>query len=117
MGIVRPALLPLLLLCALVGAAQAECRRIVPKPDFNQTDGPGSFGRLHGTVTLDCLRYVGSVSINGVEWVLIRDERGEVHRLRPGDYMGPGVIGRIDAEAIYLDLHPQGVIRFPKNPR
>jgi len=107
----------LLALYLLTGLAYGECRRLPVKPDPTQTDGPGSFGSLHGTVTLDCLRYVGSVNARGVEWVLIQDERGEVHRLRPGDYMGPGVISAVDAEFIYLDVPPSGVIKFPKAPR
>jgi Tfp pilus assembly protein PilP len=85
--------------------------------DPGRTDGPGSFGPLHATVTLDCLTYVGSVSRDGREWVLIRDERGVVHRLTLGGYMGPGVITRIDAEFIYLEASPSGIVRFAKAPR
>ena len=90
-------------------------------PDF---DGPGSFGELHGTVTLDCLKYVGSNQKNGIELVLIKDERGKVHVLRRGSYMGEnaGVISRIDPDAIYInqiiDRNGQWeevIVRFPKH--
>lgn len=107
----------LVALSVLASLAYGECRRLPIKPNPHQTDGPGSFGKLHGTVTLDCLTYVGSLTREGVEWVLIRDERGEVHRLRTGSYMGPGVISAIDGEFIHLDLHPSGTIRFPRSPR
>lgn len=88
--------------------ANAECVRWTPPkkpsnaaPEF---DGPGSFGTLHNTVTLDCLSYVGSLEKNGVEHVLIRDETGTIHQLRPGSYMGEnsGVIMKIDATTIHI---------------
>jgi len=112
----RALILLALMLPPLAAVADTDCRRLPIKPNPEQLDGPGSFGKLHGTVTLGCLRYVGSLTRDGVEWVLIRDERGEVHRLKVGYYMGPGVISAIDAEFIHLDLYP-GVVRFPKNPR
>lgn len=122
-----PALL-LVLAFALPATAAAECKRIenVPPapgkaPDL---DGPGSFGPLHDTVTLDCLTYVGSIESRGVEQVLIRDERGTVHRLKVGDPMGEndGVISRIDETAITITQRiPRGkgkwkevVVRFPR---
>jgi Tfp pilus assembly protein PilP len=90
-----------------------------------QFDGPGSFGELQDTVTLDCLSYVGSIQKDSHELVLIRDERGVVHRLRVGDYMGEntGVIARIDRDAIYIEqrISRNGevetvTVRFPKGP-
>ena len=124
-----PALL-LVLAFAVPATAAAECKRIGTEPpapgkapDF---DGPGSFGPLHGTVTLDCLAYVGSIQMRGVEQVLIRDEQGTVHRLKVGDPMGEngGVISRIDETTIYVTQRiPRGkgkwkdvVVRFPKKP-
>lgn len=89
-------------------ATHAECVRWTPPkkapnaaPEF---DGPGAFGVLHNTVTLDCLSYAGSIEKNGVEHVLIRDETGTVHQLRLGSYMGEnnGVIMKIDAAAIHI---------------
>ena len=86
--------------------AHAECfrTRLEAKspPGF---DGPGSWGKLHNTVTLDCLHYVGSLSMNGVVEVLIRDETGVVHRLKVGDFMGEntGRITRIEDDRIYIE--------------
>lgn len=111
------------------GAAEAACERFKPAARAAETppafDGPGSFGALHGTVTLDCLRYAGSISQGGVEHVLIRDETGVIHRLKTGDYMGEnaGVISSIDASHIHIEqLVKQGgelrsvMVKFPKKP-
>jgi Tfp pilus assembly protein PilP len=67
-------------------------------------DGPGSFGELQDTVTLDCLKYVGSSIKQGVEYVQIQDELGKIHQLKVGSHMGEktGMIVKIDSEAIYL---------------
>ncbi len=119
------------LLAGLVaaGVAHADCVRHKPAPPAAGTapafDGPGSFGALHDTVTLDCLRYVGSLERGGQEHVLIRDETGVVHRLKAGDYIGEnaGVIRRIDAEYIHIEqIVKRGaelqsfVVKFPKRP-
>lgn len=95
------------LFCLSTNAA-AECVRWKPTPRppnaAPEFDGPGSFGALHETVTLDCLRYVGSIRKGGVELVLIRDDRGTVHQLRLGSYIGEnsGVITKIDRDAITI---------------
>jgi Tfp pilus assembly protein PilP len=121
--------LALTALCFLFASAAAECVRWKPPqrspnvaPDL---DGPGSFGELQNTVTLDCLKYVGSIEKNGMEHVLIKDERGKVHVLRRGSYMGEnhGVISKIDSDGIYINqlIERNGqweevIVRFPKRP-
>ena len=113
------------LACALPSAATAACIRTGPSAKAPpELDGPGSFGPLHGTVTLDCLKYVGSIEMGGVEQVLIRDEQGTIHRLKVGDPMGEnsGVISRIDETTITITQRVQRgkgkwqeiVVRFPK---
>lgn len=117
----------LLLACVLSFATHAECVRWKPAPSPSnaapELDGPGSFGPLQDTVTLDCLTYVGSIQKGGDEHVLIRDDRGTVHTLRRGSYMGEntGIIERIDADAIYIRQFisrggkvEERVVRFPK---
>lgn len=117
----------LVLICAFPMAACAECRRYEPAPKpanaAPELDGPGSFGQLQDTVTLDCLTYVGSIRKGGTGHVLIRDERGTIHNLRRGSYMGEnsGVIERIDDEAIYIrqlvsrdGRREEVLVRFPK---
>jgi hypothetical protein len=108
-------------------AAGAACVRYVPDPRKPpEMDGPGSFGKLQDTVTLDCLSYAGSIGTAGAEQVLIRDERGTVYRLRVGDYMGEntGVIRKIDDEAIYIEQliregkdYKQVMVRFAKTAK
>lgn len=89
-------------------AVGAESVRWKPAPRPPNTapefDGPGSFGALHGTVTLGSLQYVGSIRKSGVEVALIRDETGVVHQLRLGGYVGEnsGIITRIDSDALYI---------------
>ena len=112
----------LVLACAIAAPAAAECQR-TPVGQGPEIDGPGSFGALDGTVTLECLRYVGSVEMRGTEYVLIQDERGTVHRLKTGDRMGEngGVISRIDNDTIYVQQHLKRagkwhdtVVKFPR---
>lgn len=106
----RKAELALLAILALLASAscQAECVRWTRDPNAVPTfDGPGSWGKLQDTVTLDCLSYTGSVTRSGVEHVLIRDERGDIHVLKIGDFMGEhtGRITRIDERYIYIEQH------------
>ena len=114
-------------LCLLSTGVGADCVRWTPPPPGTppDLDGPGSFGELQGTVTLDCLTYVGSIQKNGKEHVLIKDERGKVHSLGVGHYMGEnsGIIVSIDADFIYLvQIIPRNlqwdevVVEFPKRP-
>jgi hypothetical protein len=126
----RGMVLVLLLATAAAGDARGACVRYDPAAAAKSTsppqfDGPGSFGELQDTVTLDCLSYVGSIQKDKKELVLIRDERGVVHRLRVGDYIGEntGVIARIDRDAIYIEqsIKRDGKVksvtsRFPKVP-
>jgi hypothetical protein len=115
----------LVVMCALPPSVSAECVRYEPPPEGKPLgfDGPGSWGELQDTVTLDCLRYVGSIERDGEEYVLIEDEQGKVHELRNGDHMGEntGFIVEIGADEIYVlqlvkrndDWRPL-LVRFPK---
>ena len=106
-------------------ALAAECVRWKPDPNAPpQLDGPGSFGPLQDTVTLACLRYVGTFLRGGYEWVQIADENGKVYDLRVGYYMGEnsGIIRKIDGRYIYLEqMVPRGntwvrrMVKFPKH--
>ncbi len=108
-------------------AAGAACVRYVPDPKPpTYLDGPGSFGKLQDTVTLDCLSYVGSIGTAGDEQVLIRDEYGVIYRMHVGDYMGEntGVIRKIDGDAIYIEQmiregkdYKQVMVRFAKTAK
>jgi hypothetical protein len=109
------------------GDAAADCVRW--KKDLNAPpglDGPGSFGPLQDTVTLDCLSYVRSIPKRGKEYVVIADERGATYELSVGDYMGEhtGLIRKIDGHFIHLEqMVPKGsdwvktMVKFPKAPK
>jgi len=126
-----PIIVLLFALASLVPAsALSRCVRTVPdaQPGRSapQLDGPGSFGALQDTVTLDCLTYVGSIQKDGIEHVLIKDERGTVHVMRVGDYMGEqtGIIKKIDADFILINqrvnrngLVEDLIVKFPKNKK
>lgn len=120
------ALLSFFLMLASPPMVAAECVRYQPPPPGTppELDGPGSFGELQDTVTLACLKYVGSSIKRGVEYVKIQDDLGKVHELKVGDYMGEntGLIVKIDRDAIHLrqmvkrgeDWEPLAV-KFPKH--
>lgn len=81
-----------LLLCALVFASTtaATCMRVVPEkpgtpPYF---DGPGSFGPLNNTVSLDCLSFESVEHDSKGPIALLKDENGLVFRVGIGDYVG-----------------------------
>ena len=86
------------------GLAKADDCTHFTKRMATDFDGPGAFGELQDTVTLACLKYVGSIGQAGDEQVLIQDDRGKIHRMRVGSYMGEytGVIEKIDDDFIYI---------------
>ncbi len=92
---------------ALATAGNAECVRFKPGHEALGFDGPGSWGPLHNTVTLDCLQYTGSIYRDGIEQVLIKDETGTIYRMKVGDFMGEktGRIIKIDDRYIYVEQY------------
>ena len=105
-GMTRAFALLIIAAACCCGSAGTACVRTpagTSKPPV--FDGPGSFGRLQDTVTLDCLAYIGSIGNDKTLQALVRDDRGEIHRLRVGDYMGEnsGVIRRIEEGAITVE--------------
>jgi hypothetical protein len=107
--------------CSLALGAEAECTRFKREQVPAGFDGPGSWGPLNNTLTLDCLTYAGSIVRDRIEYVLIRDEKGGVYRLKVGDFMGEksGHIIKIDESFIYIEQYagPQKrsmMMKFPK---
>jgi hypothetical protein len=116
----------LLIACSMATAANAECKQLNrPAPPEGVRpgyDGPGSWGPLHGTVTLDCLTYVGFIETDGHEVFLIEME-GTIIRIGLHDYMGEngGIIESSDEDYLYIRQSvPDSnegetiVVRFPK---
>jgi Pilus assembly protein, PilP len=108
------------------GIAHGECVRSQPATP-NETpamDGPGSFGPLQDTVTLDCLTFIRSIQKGDTEYAVVADERGATYEVKVGSYMGEntGLILKMDRDFIYLrQMVPKGdgweerMINFPKN--
>jgi Tfp pilus assembly protein PilP len=64
-------------------------RRVVPeKPQHLVLDGPGSFGPLHETLTLGCLRVLSIETLNGGPTATLVDERSKAYLVRVGDWIG-----------------------------
>ncbi len=84
--------------------ARAACEHF-PLPPREQTrspyyDGPGALGPLHGTLTLDCLRYAGYVTRAERRIAILEDDRGKRWQVHVGSYVGDhfGLV-----EAIHTD--------------
>lgn len=97
-------------LLATSPATQAACMRLdsSPAPDASAPpdfDGPGAFGALHDTLTLNCLRYEGRVQGEDSGPVaLVRDNRGKLFHIKVGDFVGEntGQVIAIDADRIVV---------------
>lgn len=54
--------------------------------------------------SLDSLSLVGRVERQGVEWALLRDPTGGIHRVRDGNYVGPDHGRVVDVGASYIAI-------------
>ena len=102
----------LLALLVIASGASAQCMRLVPKDPKSpaEMDGPGAFGPLHDTLTLDCLRFAGAIQ-HGKEWTaILTDEKGRSYRVVPGDRVGEhdGRIFEVTAEQVTIVQLVQG---------
>lgn len=97
-----------LLLCTLAVAntASATCMRVVPdKPGTPPYfDGPGSFGPLNNTVSLDCLTFAGIADGTKGPVAVLKDENGVAYRIKIGDYVGEnsGYVAEISPSRIMI---------------
>lgn len=123
-SIALAATLFLIAFAAQAADAPGGCRRLKAAPASPpQFDGPGSFGPLHETLTLGCLRYVGSIAAADRTNALLRDEEGTVHRVRIGDFVGErsGRVVAIDEQAVTVEQQAAGApprrVRLAKDAR
>lgn len=67
-------------------------------PDLNRPREPLEF------FSLEALTLVGTVTMNDITWALVQDNKGIVHRVKPGNYMGTnyGKIEKIENNEIFL---------------
>ena len=88
----------------LSGACMAECRHF-PTDVVGIDDGPGSYGPLDATMTLDCLELIEVGQIYGRYYGIIRDDRGTEHWVKIGTYIGVGgVILGITHDKLIIEL-------------
>ena len=84
----------------------ADCMRLVPAHSVGhpELDGPGSFGPLHETLSLDCLTFNGVMEHDGKVVAILRDEKGVSYRVKSGDYVGEnaGRISQISSKRITI---------------
>lgn len=60
---------------------------------------------------MDSLNMVGSVTIAGQQWALVRDSEGGVHRVRPGNFMGRNhgrIVELSDSYIAVVEIVPSG---------
>jgi len=97
-----------MLLIVLTSQTFADCKRFERKetgphqrPEF---DGPGSFGALHGTLTLGCLVLNGVALLDGVPVATVVDEKGKSYFIRVGSYVGEfdGMVTEIRDSEIFI---------------
>jgi hypothetical protein len=78
------------LIFVVSSGSDGACMRLVPKDPTKgpDVDGPGSFGKLHDTLTLDCLRFVETMKAKGSLLAVLVDEKGRKYQVGPGDWIG-----------------------------
>ncbi|WP_414432731.1 pilus assembly protein PilP [Alcanivorax sp. IL2] len=91
-----------LCLLSATPAATAACMRLDPFPAADastapDTDGPGAFGALHDTLTLECLRYVDLIQKKeGSPVAQVQDNHDRLFSISVGDFVGENA-GRVIA--------------------
>ena len=81
----------------------AECKHFPAKPE-GVDDGRGTLGPLHGTMTLDCLRFVGMQQQDGKSWGIVQDDRGKKYRVYTGSAIADGVVKHISETGLIVDV-------------
>lgn len=81
----------------------AECKRF-PANQNGVDDGPGTLGPLHGTMTLDCLRFVGMQQQDGEVWGIVKDDQGKKYRVHAGSAIAHGVVKHISETRMIVDV-------------
>jgi Tfp pilus assembly protein PilP len=77
--------------------------RLVPEePNLPNPDGPGAFGPLHNTLTLECLRFITTEKRKAGLVAVLVDETGKEFKVQAGEYVGEnsGRISKIEPNRI-----------------
>lgn len=84
------------------------------KPDFNRKQ------EYLEQFSLDSMRMVGSLEIDGVRWALIRDSESSVHRVRTGNYLGRNhgrIIESNENHVVLIEIVSDGAEGWIERPR
>ena len=84
------------------------------KPDFNRKQ------EFLEQFSLDSLRMVGSLELDGVRWALIKDSENSVHRVRRGHYLGRNhgrVVESTETNVLIIEIVSDGGDGWIERPR
>lgn len=91
-------------LILLPGTCIAECRHF-PTDVVGIDGGPGAYGPLDATMTLDCLELIKVEQEHGRYYGIVRDDRGVEHWVRIGSHIGVGgVVLAITYNKLVIEL-------------
>lgn len=84
------------------------------KPDFNRKQ------EFLEQFSLDSLRMVGSLELDGVRWALVKDSENSVHRVRSGHYLGRNhgrVVETTETSLLIIEIVSDGGDGWIERPR
>ncbi len=84
------------------------------KPNFNRKQ------EYLEQFSLDSMRMVGSLEMDGVRWALIRDSESSVHRVRVGNYLGRNhgrIIESNETHLVIIEIVSDGAEGWIERPR
>ena len=84
------------------------------KPDFNRKQ------EFLEQFSLDSLRMVGSLELDGVRWALIKDSENSVHRVRRGNFLGRNhgrVVESTETSVLIIEIVSDGGDGWIERPR
>ncbi|WP_372747624.1 pilus assembly protein PilP [Litorivivens sp.] len=83
-------------------------------PDFNRKQ------EFLEQFSLDSLRMVGSLEIDGVRWALVKDSENSVHRVKRGNYVGRNhgrIVESNETNVLIIEIVSDGADGWIERPR
>lgn len=84
------------------------------KPDFNRKQ------EFLEQFSLDSLRMVGSLELDGVRWALVKDSENSVHRVKRGNYLGRNhgrIVESNETNVLIIEIVSDGANGWIERPR
>ncbi len=84
------------------------------KPDFNRKQ------EFLEQFSLDSLRMVGSLELDGVRWALVKDSENSVHRVKRGNYLGRNhgrIVESNETNVLIIEIVSDGADGWIERPR